>query len=104
MTHKSLSITCFKCKEKKSVNVSATDMTTTKLGRSLVHAACPTCGRKMTTLITNDLSKQLKEEEKCPKGSEESLLVYQQTPEQGLPNDQRSPKVTGSGIIQLQDF
>ena len=96
MASQTVSISCFRCKDKKTVAVTANNLSVTKLGRSLVHVNCPDCGRKMTTLITNDLSNQLRQE--CHKASEESSQVCLQQPEQVPSTGEKCQKATGQFI------
>lgn len=44
-------IKCFTCKENRTVDIDAEDVSQLKNGRYLVNASCEICNRRMTTLI-----------------------------------------------------
>lgn len=53
MSTVSASLKCFKCKELKTVDLTADNFTLTKNGRHVANYPCKDCGRKITSLVSN---------------------------------------------------
>lgn len=68
-------VTCFRCKEKRTITYSEQDMQLTKHGRAYVKTVCPQegCGRSITTLVSKkNLTKSESENDKPEESDHDS--------------------------------